>query len=201
MRKVNRALVSEPFTAIRATLKQRIEHPKPNKELADELQRIGYETIEEAIASHRWTDRTFNLVDAYAFGVFYNGILVREGYSDPNSFKRGNHPKSRSVPKGGLGIYTFHEPDPATGMDGPETARRALHSMTPPTGKGYSLVIINPMWYATILERSTQYKVLSNVIDNAYSKASDLFARAGAKSSSTMFVYDTYSMKYSHSRK
>lgn len=130
---------------------------KAIRDICDTLAQNGNRIIDECAAEINYQHQTFNLIDSYGFGVYYNGALERTGYytAQPAMTKRRNW-------------Y-------GKALAGREEIKNFLQSEYRPKSKGFELVIAAAMPYGKILETGggnlrRKYKVISM----AYDKLQDL---------------------------
>lgn len=133
-----------------------VDVKKAISKMVDELALEGKRLVEKAYSTKDFTDRTYNLHDSYGSAVYYNGVLQPKSIYYMNS----NATKARSWY--GEPIYGMNEM-----IDFFKEYRG--------TGRGFDLVLVAAMPYASILERGQaglrrKYKVISG----AYSDAKNL---------------------------
>lgn len=118
--------------------------PQPNEAVISELSRIAKDTLQRAAESKRTGNMTMNQMEAYGYGIFFNGTLMRQGYLDQKRY-RGSHQnkKGRWVDTAG--------PDPKRGKMGRVEALHAIQGHVSDYD-GYELYLVNAMWYSSAHE-------------------------------------------------
>lgn len=119
--------------------------------LLDFLEKEGERILRECEEERTYTHRTRNLYDSYGFGIYLNGVLVRQGYLSASA--------TAKKPRKWYGKEIF----------GREEIDKYLRSEYSPT-KGIDMVVVATMPYAEILEfgmasLKNKYKVISMAHD------------------------------------
>lgn len=125
------------------------------KQVIDMLCSDGEKIIREMIMTNEITNRSYNLHDAYIYGVYHKGILVAYGFADGA--------KATSTHKG-------WEREGIGADKGRNYAIQAVQEYKPKT-MGFELITINSIYYAEILEDGTytknggrSYKIVSQAL-------------------------------------
>lgn len=117
----------------------------------EKLGKEGERIITEMERTNNITNRSYNLHDAYVYGVYYKGVLMKYGFVG-SPMSSGDH---KGWSKAGINAN-----------DGRGYAMEALSEFKS-KGIGYELVVVNAIYYAQILEDGTQapngkkYKIVS----------------------------------------
>lgn len=136
--------IRTPFKRVSDMLKQEIANPTPNDAVLDELRDIGKWAIRYAANTKGTLDVTYNQLEAFAFGVYFNGKVYRQGYLDEGRYRNTHKNAFGKEVKGA-------EKDPKRGKYG---RSQALHTIRDykPEHRGYELYLTNAMWYSLIHE-------------------------------------------------
>lgn len=105
------------------------------------LAQEGRKVINRAIATQSVKFRSYNLMDAFGFVVYHNGIVKTKGYGTQSPKSKGTHRgwEKHGIPDGtGRGWLD----DFISGYEPPKT--------------GFTLVVVNAAFYARILEEGMQ---------------------------------------------
>ena len=146
-------------------IRQEIENPTPNADVLDALRDIGRAAIRAAAESKRTGNFTLNQMEAFAFGVYFNGKAYRQGYLDENKY-RGDHDVDGVTKKGA-------EKDPKRHKYGRSQALHAIRDYKP-DHRGYVLYLTNAMWYSTIHE-AWGLPIITQEVKNAAARIASEF--------------------------
>jgi len=136
--------VTQPFDRVLKMIRKEIDDPQANPAVVDELARIARQTLERAAESKDTGNQTMNQLEAYGFGVFFNGGLVRQGYLDKKKY-HGSHRNAK-----GRWVDSA-EPDPKRHKRGRIEALRAIQGHRSDYN-GYELYLVNAIWYSSAHE-------------------------------------------------
>lgn len=121
----------------------------------DSLIAQGYRIMKNAAKNNDTMARTYNMDDAYATAVYYQGKRVRTRYLNPT-------PESTEIHKG----WKKHHIQAGRGRGYLET----FFGNFKPTTDGISLIVVNVIYYTSILEQGKQtpnggrhYKIISSI--------------------------------------
>lgn len=116
----------------------------------DELSKDGQRLINEAYNTKTTQNRKYNEHDAYVFGVYYNGNLMKYGFvGGKMAIKEANGWAK-------AGITPFY---------GRDVAEDAIHSYKPKLTRGFALVILVTTFYSAINENKG-YKIISQAVSD-----------------------------------
>lgn len=128
------------------------------QQMVDKLSKKGTSIIQKAYETKGTKDRTYNQHDAYTYGVFYKGKLVKQGYLVGGQMSTRVH-----------GGWPKHNYPSGTGKEYADDAMKALEGQI---GRdGFALVVMNPIYYTKILENGAQspagvkYQIISQMYD------------------------------------
>lgn len=115
--------------------------------------------VNDAIATHSVKFRSYNLMDAFGFVVYYNGTVKTKGYGTQSPKSKGIH---EGWDKHGIPDGTGRQwlDDFISGYEAPK--------------KGFSLLVVNAAFYSRILEEGmqgppaghparTKYRIISQI--------------------------------------
>ena len=133
------------------------------KKVIDYLAAQGQRMVDEAYRSKDAQDRSGNMHDAYGWAVYVNGSVVRKGDAGTQM--------SQEIHKG----WAKHGIPADTGRGYLEEFFATYQDVPQ---KGMALVVVNAVYYASILEegaqgrpavqQATQYRIISQVADTMY---------------------------------
>lgn len=141
-------LFSEMASTIKEALKRiRERYGISTTNFIDELEAHGKRILQECAEEADYENDTYNLIDSYAYGVYYHGKLVRYGFVTPTKRATKQHHK----------------------MWGRDEVKAYLEGGYTPEGV-YDLVIVASMFYGGILEAGKpplkrKYRVISGAYD------------------------------------
>lgn len=135
--------VTRPFDAVLSQIRKETASEVPNPEVVEALALIGRAAIERAAESKRTKNDTGNQLEAFAFGVYFAGRSVRQGYLDKARY-RSEHKKDGQDVKGAPA-------DPKRHRMGRSMALHELRDHRPDHMR-YELYLTNAMWYSAIHE-------------------------------------------------
>lgn len=115
----------------------------------DEMAKDGQKIINKAYSSKTTQNRSMNEHDAYVFGVFYNGELVRFGFVGSKIATKKAHGWAKE------GIEPFF---------GREVAEEEINKFKPLSNVGFELVCLVTTFYSGINE-TKGYRIISQVLD------------------------------------
>lgn len=101
-----------------------------DKQIMAGLRKLRDSALEYAQTSHEFKNRTFNLEDSYAAGIYHNGVLIEKTLSD----KKATEP----VVRDGV-VYSGHD-----------RADKFVSNFK--AGDGYTLVVVAAQFYAMWVE-------------------------------------------------
>lgn len=137
--------VTAPFDRVLERIRLEFNDPQPDMQVVDILATIGREAITRAATSKETRNITLNQMEAFAYGVYFNGECVRQGYLDKAGF-RGDHERPDGTWAKGA------EKDSKRGRMGRSMALHDIRDHVPTT-KRYELFLVNSMWYSAIHEQ------------------------------------------------
>lgn len=144
-----------------------------DKDIVDSLARVGDKAIHSAVEEGGLMGKdpgniTGNQIDAFAWGVYFNGMLVRSGFiKDSWRLEHDSPTRKNKVTGQALSLYgappiKWH----GKTLRGRAEAKKALRNFTPPH-RGYTLFITNAMPYS-IVQESRNLHVISQLFDYLY---------------------------------
>ena len=160
-------LISAPFKRVSDLIRQEMLNPTPSDAVLDALRDIGRRTIRRAADSKATLDDTFNQLEAFAFGVYFNGRVYRQGYLDEQRYRNTHKNAAGKEAKGA-------EKDRKRGKYGRSQALHEINEKYHPEHRGYVLYFTNAMWYSLIHEK-WGLPIISQEIKNAVSEVESLF--------------------------
>lgn len=157
--------ISAPFDRMLTRIRQELDDPTPNDEVLDALKAIGKAAIEEAERTKATLNDTYNQIEAFAFGVYFNGRVYRQGYLDKGKYRNVHTNAAGKEAKGA-------EKD----RRGKYGRSQALHAIRDhkPTHRGYELYLTNAIWYSMIHEE-WGLPILSQVVKDAVARIESEF--------------------------
>lgn len=162
-------LARKPFDDILSLIKAESTR-EADPDIVAKLREVGKKVIMNAYKTRATKEDLGNQIDAYGFGVFYNGKLVAQGYLDSNKslgFSRRDHQnKDGTFGKGAL-------PDRKRNKRGRIEALHAVQKFVP-SQPGYVLYIVNSMWYSSIHE-SWGLPIISQALFNGAAEMGRVF--------------------------
>lgn len=158
--------VTRPFDAVLARIRQEMTDQKPDMAVVEALASIGREVIERAAESKRTGNDLMNQMEAFGYGVFFNGECVRQGYLDKSKYRGDHRNKDGRMVKGA-------EPDRKRHRMGRSMALHDIRDHKPDHTR-YELYIVNAMWYSAIHE-AWGLKIISQEIIHAVQEIAQKF--------------------------
>lgn len=155
-----------PFKRVSDLIKQEIANPTPSEAVLDALRDIGRFAIRYAAETKGTLDITYNQLESFAFGVYFNGRVYRQGYLDEERYRNTHETATNKYAKGA-------EKDPKRGKYGRSQALHAIRDYRPQY-KGYVLYLTNAMWYSLIHEK-WKIPIISQAVKEAKSRIEDTF--------------------------
>lgn len=156
--------IRAPFERLLSRIEQEIENPTPSDEVLDILKSIGRSAIRQAADTKGTLDDTYNQLEAYAFGVYFNGRVYRQGYLDNGKYRNSHENSEGRDVKGAA-------KDPKRHKYGRSQALHVIRDHKP-GHRGYELYLINAMWYSMIHEE-WGIPILRQSIRDAAAKIAD----------------------------
>lgn len=103
----------------------------------DEIEGDAKRIVKKAADSKEAKNRSFNMMDAYGYAIYFNGKQMRHGYASDITMSKGIHKgwAKHSIPAD----------------DGRGYLDQFFKEYTPKS-KGIELVVVNAIYYASILE-------------------------------------------------
>lgn len=115
----------------------------------DKFSKEGQRLCRRAATTRDTARRTGNQEDAYGWAVFYEGECKAKGYYHPSRTATRMHRGYGSVPVG-YGRDWLNE----------------FFLKYSPRLKGFDLVVVNAVFYTGIIEKTTDYRVISQIYDD-----------------------------------
>lgn len=135
------------------------------KDMVKYLSQKGQDIIDNAYRSKEAKDRSGNMHDAYGYAIFSRGQLVKKGYASGGVM-------SSKVHKG----WAKHDIPADTGRGYLDSFFEEFKTRVSP--KGFVLICVNAVYYASILEAgaqgrphreiSTKYRIISQIGNKVY---------------------------------
>lgn len=158
--------IRAPFDRTLSRIKRELADPTPSELVLDELRAIGRAAIRQAAETKATLEDTYNQLEAYAFGVYFNGRVYRQGYLDEGRFRNSHKNAAGREAKGA-------EKDPKRHKYGRSQALHVIRDHRP-EHRGYELYLINAMWYSTIHE-AWGLPIVSQALRDAAARISSTF--------------------------
>ena len=117
------------------------------------LATLGQETIENMYAEKGTNDDLYNQRDAYGFGVYYNGKLVKEGYLEGEKSTAPSRDRK---------------------LRGRREAKKAIKNYTPDR-QGYVLYLVNAMHYSAVHQKRHKQIIVSRCLYAAKQEIEDKY--------------------------